>query len=219
MIRFSTLFLFITLVVVSNNLRAEEGDDNLIIHLQNGYFHTVGDKLDLPGAYNNVMGIGGELMYQYFIKNKLAFAGGITYQSGKISTATIVNNLTYNDRFRFGELSMSLLLKKYTKMPTKRTFYYSGGICPGILVGDKWEQTQNGAIWDTVNKRYQPNYSEDSFFMDLYADAGILQPIGPLAGLTIAPYLRYRLKDNWFGNYRSNASFGIKIGIHLQFKK
>jgi hypothetical protein len=53
--------------------------------------------------------------------------------------------------------------------------------------------------WNDFGTAHLEKYSNDKSFIDIVLTTGILSPS---LNIDIAPFIGYRLKDNWMGYYR-----------------
>lgn len=153
---------------------------------------------------------GLEVLYGYKLRAAFSIKTGISYQY-----VDLISNIETSDRFRFGELSIPFLLNVEDK--TGR-FSFSTGIYSGKFLNLSWNKELNNR-WIPVNTTEREHYSDENFFMDAYwdfayANSGMFNK----NVVKIAPFLRFRIKENWMDYYRTSLFYGVKFCVVFKTK-
>ena len=154
---------------------------------------------------------GLEILYGYKLKNALTLKTGISYQY-----VDLVSHIETSDKFRFGELSIPLLFNLEDK---SGKFSFSTGIYSGKFLHFSWDKELHSQ-WVPVNTNERVHYSDKNFFMDAYLDLAYSNS-GMFNGnnvIKIAPFLRFRFKENWMDYYRTSVFYGIKFCVSFNMK-
>lgn len=147
---------------------------------------------------------GFELLYKHPLKNELSLISGVNYSYSRwkktFATATYFRRSAH-------ELAIPLLIEKSIG---QRFFLMFGTYCGWLISGKAESQNKNNPNWIDVTK--YSNYSESSRFMaDLCLSAGARQQIGSAHSVSIAPFIKYKLKDHWMKEVRTNTYVGVSI--------
>lgn len=165
---------------------------------------TLGDL-----GYKIVPGL--EILYSYTIKYPFLVSTGFSYQY-----VDLISYIETSDKFQVGEFSIPLLLT----VDQSRSWSFSTGVYSGKFLHLSWNQKLHGN-WTSINPKERVGYSENSFFMDAYFDIIYSNShwLKSKNGIKIAPFVRYRFKENWMENYRTSFYYGIKLGIDFKIKE
>ena len=148
---------------------------------------------------------GLEVLYGYKLRNSLFLSTGISYQY-----VDLQSHRETSDRFNIGELSIPVLFTVHDK---SRLFSFSTGIYSGRFLNFSWDKNLHNE-WVPVNTKEREHYSEKNFFMDAYLDFAYSNSGGfNNSAIKIAPFVRFRFKENWMDYYRTSLYYGIKFGI------
>ncbi|MDP3915824.1 MAG: hypothetical protein Q8R96_19020 [Bacteroidota bacterium] len=201
---FLTLICFIQLH--AQDQRSTWGISTLLSH----YDREKENELNLGDVGYNI-NPGLEVLYGYQLRNSFFLSTGISYQY-----VDLVSHLETYDRFQVGELSIPVLL---TVKDESGFFSFSTGFYSGRFLHFSWDKRLHSQ-WIPVNPKEREQYSDKSFFMDAYLDFAYSNSRWFKDGnvIRIAPFVRFRFKENWMDYYRTSIYYGIKLGIDLNFK-
>lgn len=194
------------------NTSAQEGKSALIISGALAHFSRTGENASSNGFYQFPVDPGLSVFYQYQIGKKYFLSSGISYQMGRLATHD-----GYMDRFRFGEISVPLMLKRNLVHWNKTEFFMTIGISYGEMIHLDFESYGSGG-WQDVPRKYDERYSEEDSFTDLLFNPGISFHVNQKTIVEIAPFLKYRVNDNWMEYARGNRYYGLMINYKFNLK-
>lgn len=154
---------------------------------------------------------GLEVLYGFPLRTPFFLSTGISYQY-----VDLISHIETSDRFQIGELSVPVLL---TVNNRSGLLSFSSGIYSGRFLHFSWDKNLDSQ-WIPVNPKEREKYSDRNFFMDAYFDFAYSNSRWFKDGnvIRIAPFVRFRFKENWMDYYRTSIYYGIKLGIDLNFK-
>lgn len=205
------LYLILMLTLYSNVFAQDRGNA-LIINGTLEHYIPYGRTFQHEGFYKYPVAPGLSVLYQYQLSPKYFLSSGIVYQMGRVATYINVPN-----RFRFGEMSVPLILKRVLTEDEHKELSMSVGIFYGKMIHLNWEAYGSGG-WQDVAREYNEHYSEKNIFADLFFSLGITIPVNNGTKFGIEPYLKYRVKDNWMGYDRSEMHLGLMINYKFNLK-
>lgn len=207
------LFMLLTLNMF-DDVNAQTSKNSLVFGGMLTHFQRSGEKSDIKGFYNYPVDPGAELLYQYQLSRVFFLSSGFSYQYGRISTWKGARN-----RFRFGEISVPVMLKLKLIQGDKKNFFASVGFAYGKMLHLDWESPSSLNEWIDVPRKYNEHYSNNDSFADLLLGLGMSFPNSHQNEFEIAPYIKCRVKDNWMGYFRNNLYYGLKISYQLNLKR
>lgn len=206
---FLVLFLFVQTV----NIEAQESKSSLVFSGILSHYSRSGEFLDKPGFYKFPIDPGLEILYQFPVNKSVSLISGLSFQ-----WAHFANYVQTVDRFRFGEIGIPIIIRKEILQKDKAKFYISSGMYGGIVSFLDWE-TLGKPEWEDVSTQYEEHYSKSDFYVDFYVDCGILYSLKNQNSISISPYFKYRIKENWMDYYRQSFFYGLKISYQLNILK
>lgn len=209
---FKIYFLCLIFVIFQKGIMAQERKSDLVFDLTFAHYNgTSKDFINPPeGVYTYPIDPGLEISYQYKLTQWMAVGSGVCYQRGRLPA--------YLNRFRFGEISIPLLLRLIMNPNSKNKVFLSTAIYEGKILHIVADNNGKGEIWNNIDLKYIDGYSESSFFTDLSFNAGISFLADHQNEFSISPMVKFRLKDNWMKNYRDNMFYGIKFSYQLNLQ-
>lgn len=208
------LYFFISfLISISSITRAQDYKSKLIVSGVFTHYSRSGEFLDKPGFYKFPVDPGLEILYQCPLNESTSFISGISFQ-----LVHFANYIQTQDRFRFGEISIPIIVRKNFPAKDKSKLYLSSGIYGGGVSFLDWERISK-PDWKNVSEQYDEHYSSSDFFVDLYVDGGLLHILSSQNSISITPYFKYRIKENWMEYYKQSFTYGLKIGYQLNLIK
>lgn len=192
---------------------AQESKGSLVFGGLLTHFQRTGEMSDINGFYNDLVDPGIELLYQYKVANRIYLSSGISYQYARLA-----NWKGSRDRFRFGELSIPVIAKLKLISNEVRYPYCSIGLSYGKLVHPVWGSPNKGTGWDDKSGKYNEYYSGQDSFVDLMFDFGMNFYFHNQNEFSVAPFIKYRVKDNWMNYYLEDFFWGVKLNYQLNFK-
>ena len=199
----------ILILAFYTNVYAQEKKDALIVNVTLEHLIRTGRTFEDLGFYKNPVAPGISVLYQHQLTPKYFLSSGIVYQMGRLATYD-----GYVDRFRFGEMSVPLILKRVLSENEHKELSMSLGAFYGKMIHLDWESPSSGD-WIDVPRKYDEHYSEKNSFADLFFSLGIYFPNNKGNKIGIEPYLKYRLKDNWMGYARHDLYYGLMVNYKL----
>lgn len=204
------LFIFSTMCVVQ--LYAQENKSTWNINVLLAHYDRVkANELNLGNVGFNI-NPGLEALYKYQLRNSIFLSSGISYQY-----VNLISHIETSDRFQVGELSIPILLTINDK---SGFFSFSSGIYSGRFLHSSWDKNLDNQ-WVPVNTKERVHYSKKSSFMDIYVDFAYSNSgwFNNNNVVKIAPFVRFRFKENWMEYYRTSVYYGIKFGINFKMKE
>lgn len=125
-------------------------------------------------------------------------------------------------RFRFGEISVPIIVKSILVQRDKKNLFATAGFSYGQMVHLNMQSPTSQSEWIEIPRefrKYEEHYSEKDAFADLLFGLGFSFTLSPKSEFAILPYLKYRVKDNGMEYYRDNLYYGIKISYQLNLNK
>ena len=105
------------------------------------------------------------------------------------------------------EITVPLLFEQFWGRNTSIVF---GGYAGWQVSGKEENINKSSSKWIDVTKH--SNYGESSrFTSDLYLGMGFLLKGDSKHRIALEPFIKYKLKDNWMGEVRTKAYFGLNI--------
>ncbi|HET6560198.1 MAG TPA: hypothetical protein VFG54_22915, partial [Prolixibacteraceae bacterium] len=191
--------LIILAIVCVIQVQAQEPKSTWSLNVLLSHYDRVKDNELNLGDIDYNINPGLEIIYNYHFRNAFLFSTGVSYQFVNLQSFRETS-----DRLQVGEISIPVL---FTLKGKSSPLSVSSGIYGGQFLHMDWDQNLHGR-WETVNPNDREFYSDKDFFMDVYLDFAYTHK-----GLRIAPFVRYRFKDNWMDHYRLSVYYGIKFGI------
>lgn len=191
--------LLVLAIICLIQVQAQEPKSTWSLNVLLSHYDRVKDNELNLGDIDYNINPGLEILYNYHLQNTLSLSTGVSYQF-----VYLLSHVETSDRLQVGEISIPVLL---TLKGKSSPWSVSSGIYGGQFLHMAWDQNLHGR-WETVNPKDREFYSDKDFFMDAYLDFAYTHK-----GLRIAPFVRYRFKDNWMDHYRINVYYGIKFGI------
>lgn len=207
-------FLCLMALCFTDRISAQQGKSDLVVSGTLAHFIRSGEMSRMKDFYKYPVDPGVEVLYQYRLGNNSFLSSGLTYQRGRIA-----NYKQTEDRFRFGEISIPVLFKQNLIRSGKKIIYSTVGVSYGKMLHFDWERSTSQGEWSNVLGKYEEHYSEKNNVTDLLFDLGISFPACAKNTIAIAPYVKYRVKDNWMGYYRDKLYYGLKISYQLNLKR
>lgn len=203
--------LFLAIICFVQLYAQEQRSAWSISTLLSHYNREKENELNLGNVGYNI-NPGLEVLYGYPLKNSFFLSTGISYQY-----VDLVSHIETSDRFRFGELSIPVLLTINDK---SGCFSFTTGVYSGRFLHFSWDKELHDQ-WVPVNAKEREHYSDNNFFMDAYMDLAYSNSKWFKDGniVKIAPFVRYRFKENWMDYYRTSAYYGIKFCINFKMKE
>ncbi len=213
-------FIFLLLLTITgiNQLWGEGKRNNLIFSAVMAHYSNVGYTPDFfNGYYFYPVDPGAEVIYMYSISSHIKLGTGVNFQSGR--------NMSWKRtllRFHFNELSLPFQLKidLFCLFNHSMIWFFTPGFDIGKAFGIKVEDTNSFDIWQKkidLKESYIENYSNDTFFSDLYFDLGFTQSIGRFGKISVAPFVSFRQNTTWMEYHKGRTHYGIKISYPLKF--
>jgi hypothetical protein len=216
---------FFLLLVFNFNLYSQELKPKTAQYYRNSiifsgiatHFDTnIGENMLALGSYTDLFDPGVELLYQFSFSSKFGLSTGANYQYGRCTSTT---NHTI-DRFHFGEISFPLIFRSTIISEQKHSLFISAGFYFGKLIHFTWERPARGSGWEKYYYMdHEKYYSTNYFFGDIFFNVGYSYKASPVNEFTFSPFIKYRIVDNWMGNYRKSYYYGIQINYQLNFIK
>jgi hypothetical protein len=212
------IYLLLLILLLPNAIRAQEeivakkGKSSIGCSLVLAHYANSNQKFIGPvvGFYTYPVDPGIEISYHYLLNKRINLGAGLSYQKVRIPA--------YVNRFRFNEVSIPILFE-YTKHPERRNkIILSTALSAGKVNNLIVDNLGSGDIWHTIPLKYVDNYSEKCFFMDILFSPGISLVTINQNEISISPFVKYRIIDNWMQNYREHFYYGIKLNYQLNFK-
>lgn len=194
------VMLIILAFVCLMQVQAQESKSTWSVNAILAHYERITDNELFPGDIGYNINPGLEVLYNHHLQNSLSFSTGVAYQF-----VYLLSHVETSDRFQVGELSISVLI---TLKGKSSPWSVSTGIYGGQFLHLNWDKNLHSR-WVTVNPKEREYYSDKDFFMDAYLDLAY-----SYKGLRIAPFIRYRFKDNWMEHYRIPVYYGIKFGFN-----
>ncbi len=211
------LIIFLLVTIFASKTNAQKNTSSIIVSgMMTRFEPNIGENMLEPDSYNDLVDPGVELLYQFSFSPKFSLSTGVNYQFGRTSSTT---NFTI-DRFRFGETSIPLIFKATIISERNHSLFISAGFSFGKLIHLSWERPGSGSGWfKYIFFERDEYYSENYFFNDILFNVGYSYKVSPRNEFAVSPYIKYRLIDNWMGNYRKSYYYGIQISYQLNFIK
>lgn len=205
---FFRYFQVIVLLLISTVAFSQKKGDLIVNIVIAHYQEQKENELDLGGVpYNINPGVG--LLYHYPLTEKLFLEAGINYQYVDMQC-----HIYTADRFLFGEISLPFQVQYNFLNTSKNDFILLSGIYFGKFLHFDW-QTKGRVNWETLNPTFYRNYSDNNFFIDLHFEARYQIVSNNRKGVSIGPFFRVRVKENWMEHYRKKYYYGIQLGIPI----
>lgn len=202
-------------VIGLNHLFSQEKRQNFTVNTTLAhYIRSNEDNTSTDGTYTNLFNIGIEGLYLYQFNPVISLSSGLAYQRGRM--VVHFGNL---NKFRFGEISLPLISTITLNPKSSNPIFFSSGLYAGKLLHLDWEVQNKSDNWVNTNLKYEEKYSDKNFFIDLYFDVGIQKMNRQFNYISIIPFARIRINDNWFGYYHANTYYGIKICYQFKLKR
>lgn len=201
--------LLILVLVFATKLYAQEHKSTWKVNVLLSHYDREKENELTLGNIGYKINPGLEVLYSYPLMTRFHLSTGLSYQY-----VDLISYIETSDRFELGELSIPLLLTVNNK---SGAWSLSSGIYSGQFLHFAWNKNLHGN-WVSVNPQKQENYSKQNFFMDAYFDVAYSNSSWLKNGnaVKIAPFVRFRFKENWMDHYRTSAYYGFKLGIDLR---
>lgn len=182
----------------TSNVEAQDSINGIRLNVQISHFiasekHTYFDPLD-PGF---------EIVYRRKLSRSSAVLFGVNYSFCKMNYRNSSNGTKQSAH----EVALPLMFERSIGQKAFVTIgSYAGWLVSGKVI--KSHKFSSGWI-DVTN---YSDYSESSkFTMDLYLDFGYIPTLAPKHPISIAPFIKYKLVDNWMEEVRAKTHFGFKV--------
>lgn len=154
---------------------------------------------------------GIQLEYMRNFWNTFEIGMGIEYQRGFVSSY-----LNYDQRrFRFNDISISILAKKTFKLKNQHYVYCTTGLYIGKNTNIKIEHPTSSVWYALPENSTIENFSNDAAYSDLYFDFGYCLT-NKLTGFSIAPFFKYRVNTTWLNYHQKKINYGIKLNYSIK---
>lgn len=201
------LFIFLTMFLGIQRIEAQDSIKNLSFNLQLNHFI---DKNHEQSMYFIPFNPGIEVLFKQYLTDKMTVATGINYTYS-------VWNYKFSPVSRFQrnahELAFPILFERYPNKKIILTF----GCYFGWLVSRK-EMNLNKNSNDWIDITDDSNNGKISkFTCDLYFDLAFQFHKKPGTNKTVlvAPFVKYKLKDNWMNEVRTKMYFGVNVKFNI----
>jgi hypothetical protein len=201
--------LLIFVLIFASKLYAQEQKSAWKLNiLMSHYDREKENELNL-GDNGYKINPGLEVLYCYPLKTRFHLSTGLSYQY-----VDLISHIEASDRFELGELSIPLLMTVNNK---SGYWSFSTGVYSGRFLHFSWDQNLHGN-WVSVTPDERESYLKQNFFMDAYFDFAYSNSSWLKNGnaVKIAPFVRFRFKENWMDHYRTSVYYGIKLGVDLR---
>ncbi|MEN8123175.1 MAG: hypothetical protein ABFS35_22750 [Bacteroidota bacterium] len=196
-------------------LLSAKGQENKVDFIINGQLTQIIGKGDSP--YNNILidyiwpkSAGPEFFIELKTANNFSISAGAGYCWGQFETENIIGH-GVEFRLKYHELNVPLLIRR----DINQKYFVSVGLYSGWLIKGTIQNNRIGTGWFNISE-LSDRYNDEKFTMDLYMDFGKQQTISEKQKILFFPFVKYKLKDYWMGQFRSRFQYGIKISYFIK---
>lgn len=211
--------LLILFVSISNFSRGQEKKNTINISGIIAHYIGIYDYQQIApakGSYVFFLNPGAEVLYWRQFPHKIEFGTGINLQKVQAeSKADIARGYTL--RFQYHELSVPILLRKNFTLKNQNLWYVTVGIYNGkqLNIVSRYPTSVDWTRWDDL--KTIAGYSSDHFFSDIYFDAGYSKSLDRWGGVSVSPFVSYRVNPTWLNNYENRTLWGVKLIYSFKF--
>lgn len=213
----SVIFLLFIFLFSTNLLWGQEKKNSITVSGAIAHYIKIEDFNVTPfdGYYVFPLSPGAELIYSRQIFPKLDLCTGLSFQKVRVSSNVDIS-YDYILRFRYNELSIPLLLRRFFTLKNQNLWYISLGVYNGkqMNIISEYPERVGWKNWGEI--KTIANYSNDHFFTDIYFDIGYSKSHS-WGDLSIAPFFKYRINPTWLNTYQNRINWGVKLIYSLKF--
>ena len=204
-VSFFTWLLFICFSV--NCSKAQGKGFGLSINGQLSHFNGKFDPVawDVTHRYEYPVDPGIEIFLLLKLNSGFSFKSGVALWHGRFTTVSSIKNYSGEFKAIFNEFALPLMIQK----EFGHNYFFAGGFYTGWLSKFKFFAYDYGeAEWyDALAPEM-----EKKFLIDFCIEIGKYQMAFTRKELLLVPFFKYKIRDNWIGDFRSRINYGIKIG-------
>lgn len=201
------LSVFVLLSAFSYLSNAQNRPNKLNFNVQTNYFIA---KKDHQGSSFNSINPGGEILYEWEFNKSFSLLTGTEYI---YSTW----NYSMGSGSYFKIIAHEIFIPVILNDKLSKKINLALGIYSGRLVYVKSLYTDNIISRHWINNtKHTDYYSSQKFSADLFMETGFTESINRNQSIKFAPYIKYKLTDNWMVDYRSRVTIGVKINLEIE---
>jgi len=214
-------YIFFFSIPFSNNLYAQEKTNIISLSGSAAQYFGIHDfgKPTYEDSYKFPVSPGAEIIYWRQISNSINIGTGLNYQRIHHESQLDSPDYRYDNllKFNYEEASIAILLRKSFPVIKQDLWFITFGLYNGkqynIIM-----QTPNSVGWQPwENNSSVGGFSKDTFYSDLYLDAGYAFQLGNSGEISLAPFYKYRVNSTWVNTYLKKSILGINLSYSFKF--